>query len=246
MSNKVKSTTSKSLGEYLLKGYAMLADNCPSCLIPLMRDPKTLDRLCVNCDRVFKAGESIHEPEEEEEEGEEEEEVEVEVATAMQPSPKPHQAVEKPDPSKLLSDKMLQGWALLETSCPVCSTPLVRDKAKRMLCVSCDLFVMTEAEAAAKAPPKAPASSRPKAVAPSAAVIPSVTAVAQASSNEPSTSTSSSILEKLSQSLVNKLQEASRALDNKSVANGASEIKDLASMITECAQAIKALKSLAL
>ena len=135
----VKPTTSKSLGEYLLKGYAMLAENCPSCLIPLMRNPKTMDRLCVNCDRVFKAGESINHHEEEEEEGEEEEE---ESSSSMQPSsriskesPKPTNGLEKADPSKLLSDKMLQGWALLETCCP-CAAPLWSGTRPRRCSVS--------------------------------------------------------------------------------------------------------------
>ncbi|KXZ42773.1 hypothetical protein GPECTOR_119g404 [Gonium pectorale] len=50
--------------------------------------------------------------------------------------------------SDLLSAKMLQGWALLDKYCPRCSTVLVRSKAtKRMFCVSCDAWVLTEADA---------------------------------------------------------------------------------------------------
>lgn len=243
MSNKVKSTTSKSLGEYLLKGYAMLAENCPSCLIPLMRDPKSMDRLCVNCDRVFKAGDSIHDHDEEEEVEEEDEEDEQslnQAALLTSKSHKPPSDQEKADPSKLLSDKMLQGWALLETCCPVCSTPLARDKAKRMFCVSCDLYVMTEAEAAAKA---SSATTKAPVIKPLIASTLQVPTATQERSKEV-VSPSSPLVDALSQSLLRKLQEATTALDSTSVAKGAAEIKELASMINECAQALKSLRNL--
>jgi len=51
---------------------------------------------------------------------------------------------------------MLQGWALLETTCPRCSSPLVRNKQKRMRCVLCDAWVVSEADA-----PAAPRSAAP-------------------------------------------------------------------------------------
>ena len=77
------------------------------------------------------------------------------------------------DVSQILSQRMLQGWALLETCCPRsvsailsfvahvnpcapnscrCSTPLVRNKEKRMSCVKCKAWVMTEKEASQVAP----------------------------------------------------------------------------------------------
>ncbi|KAF1792012.1 hypothetical protein JG687_00001172 [Phytophthora cactorum] len=51
--------------------------------------------------------------------------------------------------SKLLGEKMLQGWTMLGASCPVedCYTPLMRNKQGKMFCVRCDQFVVTEEEA---------------------------------------------------------------------------------------------------
>ncbi|ETI47892.1 hypothetical protein, variant 8 [Phytophthora nicotianae] len=51
--------------------------------------------------------------------------------------------------SKLLGEKMLQGWTMLGASCPVddCYTPLMRNKQGKMYCVRCDQFVVTEEEA---------------------------------------------------------------------------------------------------
>ncbi|KAG7387495.1 hypothetical protein PHYPSEUDO_014017 [Phytophthora pseudosyringae] len=51
--------------------------------------------------------------------------------------------------SKLLGEKMLQGWTMLGTSCPVedCYTPLMRNKQGKMFCVRCDQFIVTEEEA---------------------------------------------------------------------------------------------------
>lgn len=46
-------------GDLLLRGWAMLAENCPRCQVPLMRDPKTQDRLCVNCDCTYPAGQAL-------------------------------------------------------------------------------------------------------------------------------------------------------------------------------------------
>ncbi|KAJ8550271.1 hypothetical protein ON010_g10798 [Phytophthora cinnamomi] len=57
--------------------------------------------------------------------------------------------------SKLLGEKMLQGWTMLGASCPVedCYTPLMRSKhgkvgvQRSMFCVRCDQYVVTEEEA---------------------------------------------------------------------------------------------------
>ncbi|EFJ45145.1 hypothetical protein VOLCADRAFT_106102 [Volvox carteri f. nagariensis] len=51
------------------------------------------------------------------------------------------------DIADLLAAKMLQGWALLDKHCPRCNTVLVRSKVnKRMFCVACDAWVLTEAD----------------------------------------------------------------------------------------------------
>ncbi|CAH0485499.1 unnamed protein product [Peronospora farinosa] len=51
--------------------------------------------------------------------------------------------------SKLLGEKMLQGWILLGASCPVddCYTPLMRNKQAKMFCVRCAQYVITEEDA---------------------------------------------------------------------------------------------------
>ncbi|KAE8911371.1 hypothetical protein PF005_g5935 [Phytophthora fragariae] len=51
--------------------------------------------------------------------------------------------------SKLLGEKMLQGWTMLGASCPVedCYTPLMRNKQGKMFCVRCEQYVVTEEEA---------------------------------------------------------------------------------------------------
>lgn len=52
----VRADTSKRLGALLLQGWAMLAENCPDCQVPLMRDRSNEDRLCVNCDTTYLPG----------------------------------------------------------------------------------------------------------------------------------------------------------------------------------------------
>ncbi|GAX77365.1 hypothetical protein CEUSTIGMA_g4811.t1 [Chlamydomonas eustigma] len=220
----IRSNTSKSLGSLLLKGWAMLAENCPACnVVPLMRDPVTQDRHCVNCDAVYAAGKPLleqqkvpergshyderdnemaqtnrhlddnhkgnHQPQsanDADEHTQDEEELEEAAATACdatvasyrkeatskhsvqraagmmsdalaptnpdKPWPAPwRKGQSSDDTSQLLSEKMLQGWALLEKICPRCSTPLIRNKEKRMRCVTCQMWVMTEEEAATAA-----------------------------------------------------------------------------------------------
>jgi len=45
-----------------------------------------------------------------------------------------------------MGEKLLQGWAMLQESCPKCSVPLMRDKEKRMICMSCGLQVLSQDE----------------------------------------------------------------------------------------------------
>jgi len=59
------------------------------------------------------------------------------------------------DSCKGLAEKLLQGWTLTDQYCPVeqCLTPLVRSRDKKLLCVDCDKWVVTENEAYANASP---------------------------------------------------------------------------------------------
>ncbi|MCO5561715.1 hypothetical protein L7F22_015338 [Adiantum nelumboides] len=52
------------------------------------------------------------------------------------------------DHSASLAEKLLQGWALLQEHCPQCLTPLVRNRQRKMYCVACAQWVVTQSEAA--------------------------------------------------------------------------------------------------
>lgn len=52
------------------------------------------------------------------------------------------------DSSAAIAEKLLQGWALLSDHCPQCVTPLVRSRERRMYCVSCSQWVISERDAA--------------------------------------------------------------------------------------------------
>jgi len=70
-----------------------------------------------------------------------------------------------PDPSSLIASKLLQGWTLLADSCPVCLTPIVRNRQKQLFCVACAQWLLTEDQLALKlqaqhvhdSPPASPA-----------------------------------------------------------------------------------------
>ncbi|MCO5559026.1 hypothetical protein L7F22_012618 [Adiantum nelumboides] len=52
------------------------------------------------------------------------------------------------DHSASLAEKLLQGWALLQEHCPQCFTPLVRNRQRKMYCVACAQWVVSQSEAA--------------------------------------------------------------------------------------------------
>ena len=140
------------MGDLLLKGWAMLADVCPACSIPIMEARFGSDagtRLCVGC-----GGNGLPEAsacaEAEVEENDRPTEVESGSNSPAAPAPPPA-APPRADPSELLAARMLQGWAMLGVHCPVCQTPLVRSRQREMWCVSCDARVMTPEEHAAAA-----------------------------------------------------------------------------------------------
>lgn len=45
------------------------------------------------------------------------------------------------DVSARLSSKLLQGWCMLDASCDVCNTPIMRDKQKKDYCCGCQKFL---------------------------------------------------------------------------------------------------------
>lgn len=54
------------------------------------------------------------------------------------------------DSSAAIAQKLLQGWALLGEHCPQCITPLVRNRERRMYCVSCSQWVVNERDVASQ------------------------------------------------------------------------------------------------
>jgi len=54
------------------------------------------------------------------------------------------------DSSAAIAQKLLQGWALLGDHCPQCITPLVRNRERRMYCVSCSQWVVNERDVASQ------------------------------------------------------------------------------------------------
>jgi len=46
---------SNKLGQYMLQGWALLGSVCPRCNCPYMRNPQTLDLLCVSCEETISA-----------------------------------------------------------------------------------------------------------------------------------------------------------------------------------------------
>ncbi|CAI6000485.1 unnamed protein product [Closterium sp. NIES-65] len=56
-----------------------------------------------------------------------------------------------------MSEKLLQGWAMLAMHCPVCFNPILRSRAGEKRCVVCDLPVIEEADAPAQMTPQEPA-----------------------------------------------------------------------------------------
>lgn len=161
-----------------------------------------------------------------------------------------------------IADKLLQGWTLLNEHCPMenCLTPLVRNRERRMYCVRCAMWVMTQEQArqqgASPPPPPPPPASTPGSVAPRPPqdAAPSTSpSVAPALTEEPMTGVHAlptlsapppppdTIAADALLAVYAKLREASDAL--LTVADvGAS--RALVGLITECAGAIHALKGL--
>ncbi|GBF99796.1 hypothetical protein Rsub_12236 [Raphidocelis subcapitata] len=192
---------SARMGQLLLQGWQMLADSCDDCAVPLMREPGAPGSrrdLCVGCDRWFFDGEPVADgpaaaaaPA---------------AAQARPAAPAPATAAAggggggaaAPAPrlrsaarpaaqsasdraADLLSERMLQGWALLDHTCPLCATPLMRERGSRqVMCVACDLPVGRPGGDAAAEP--APAAQAP---APAAAAADADAAAAPCESPRP-------------------------------------------------------------
>ncbi|GAB4816168.1 hypothetical protein N2152v2_003214 [Parachlorella kessleri] len=167
------------MSQKLLQGYAMLADSCPDCGVPLLREPGGGSIICVSCT----ADSGYPTPEDSQQKGAAASAA-IELQQAAKQSPGNNKADEENllEPplalslqletaqqggaaaaastgcglrqaaavasgdavSKRIADKMLEGWALLDDSCPRCHTVLVRNRQRQMFCVGCDMFVVRE------------------------------------------------------------------------------------------------------
>ena len=164
--------------------------------------------------------------------------------------------------STAIAAKLLEGWALLNDYCPMdgCMCPLMRNRQKRLFCVSCDLFVVRagdveqhaaqraseaaereagtpEAKAAPPATPQAAAKAAPKEVKAPEPLRPApVAATAAAVAAAPL----AGVAGRTSRTLLATIADAERAL---AAAADPRAKREQAGLIHECAAAIVALQS---
>ena len=50
---KKRDQSSKKMGQLLLQGWAMMADSCPDCFVPIMKNRKNNEEVCVICDKAY-------------------------------------------------------------------------------------------------------------------------------------------------------------------------------------------------
>ena len=167
--------------------------------------------------------------------------------------------------STAIAAKLLEGWALLNDYCPMdgCMCPLMRNRQKKLFCVSCDLFVVRAgdveqhaaqraSEAAerkagapeAKAPPASPqatpqaaAKAAPKAVKAPEPLRPAPVAAAAAAA---AAAPLASVAGRTCRTLLATIADAERAL---AAAADPRAKREQAGLIHECAAAIVALQS---
>ncbi|ETV94038.1 hypothetical protein, variant 2 [Aphanomyces invadans] len=161
-------SASNLLAEKMLAGWTLLATNCPepSCCTPLVSSRKDMTRLlCVKCDKWY----STEQPA-----------VVIESAPTSKasqestPVPTANQTPQDDEAtayaarkkrrdatSSKLGEKMLQGWTLMGSVCPIsdCGTPFVRHRETgQLFCVTCDRYAIAEDQATEQVVPAAPES----------------------------------------------------------------------------------------
>ncbi|KAJ3303769.1 hypothetical protein HDV03_003546 [Kappamyces sp. JEL0829] len=140
----------------------------------------------------------------------------------------------KATPSSLLGEKLLQGWTMMQESCPTCQeVPLMRNRNQELFCVGCDAFYNPNAKTpATNASPAAPPPGARTTVSPAAkAAEPSQPAVRNAIPDYQQTTAA----------LKEKLHLLTLQL---SQATFAAEIQAIAGAMEKVAQAISALDNL--
>ena len=132
--------TSRSMGDLLLQGWCMLSDSCEGCLVPLMRSPSGDETVCCQC------GTSTSRPSVPPKSPDVRELTPGGLRDAGEAGREPASCRRRSvSPSTKLAERMLEGWNMLGSSCPICMTPLCEEKgSRRVECVSCELEVRTE------------------------------------------------------------------------------------------------------
>ena len=164
--------------------------------------------------------------------------------------------------STAIAAKLLEGWALLNDYCPMdgCMCPLMRNRQKRLFCVSCDLFVVRAGDVEQHAAQRASEAAERKAGTPEAKAAPPATpqAAAKAAPKEvkapeplrpaPVAATAAAVAAaplagvagRTSRTLLATIADAERAL---AAAADPRAKREQAGLIHECAAAIVALQS---
>lgn len=169
------SDVSNKLGQYLLQGYILTDDPCPTCSIPMLRTPAAHARqpqrlFCSQCsDPVSEAAEAEHHSTDNNADKNvldgrvSQVSSQSEFPTLAQPPDNSeilHRRLQSDKASAEIGNRMLKGWAMLAEECPNESCygiPLVRSpnsgavKDKRMECVVCGSIYVHERTAGGQA-----------------------------------------------------------------------------------------------
>lgn len=111
---------SKMIGDRLLSGWTLLDRDCPKrgCVgVPLLRCPDTQLEECVSCGPLATESADVDITQKD-----------VSIGTTNESQRGEDQSVE-------LSRHLLLGWAMLAELCPDCSSPLMRSKEEKVMCV---------------------------------------------------------------------------------------------------------------
>ncbi|KAK8812349.1 hypothetical protein WA158_007583 [Blastocystis sp. Blastoise] len=130
------------MGKYLLNGWTMLNENCPNnCNVPLFRN-KENELVCPNCGPISAESTSETDKKEDSEGYKNEDDImQIEEETSSQKRLFEEDIVshfKSDDVTKLIGEKLLQGWTMLESSCIECHVPLMRDHEGTEICLKCN------------------------------------------------------------------------------------------------------------
>ncbi|KAJ1642821.1 hypothetical protein LPJ64_005360 [Coemansia asiatica] len=152
------------MSKLMLKRWTMLADLCSidGCSAPLMRDPETQQAKCVwhDAEELFPDEIADQTNKTEFERNKEQQSpmlYDLEPDMVIEETPEAKKRREKREQgdraSQMIAKKLLQGWTMVDESCPnesCYSVPLIRDRDLIQLCVICEQKYMDEKSYAKK------------------------------------------------------------------------------------------------